>query len=215
MSTAKNQYNQEIRRRYAVQQAQSRIETLSNPKLSEIPLTEENVFGMLAHFFPVNHLIIRILKQSVSPVQVKSLLLSWGQVFKLQTVFPAYYTDREKIILLLNHYRFHRDVDKLLEFLYYSEEETQNCYWRLIIGLIFLDLYLDNLHSEYLLERSIYQLGEVDKMVHREDSRKAVGALLAFCYYMQKDFEKSSMCLKTEQPERFHDRFEDLLRKVA
>ena len=88
MSTAKNQYNQEIRRRYAVQQAQSRIETISNPKLSEIPLTEENVFGMLAHFFPVNHLIIRILKQSVSPVQVKSLLLSWGQVFKLQTVFP-------------------------------------------------------------------------------------------------------------------------------
>lgn len=211
----KDQYNYEIQRRKAVLQSRYRADEIAHPKLWDMELTEENFFSYLVLFFPANHLIIRILRQSVSQTEVKNLLLSWGQVYQLQAVYPAYYSDREKIILLLNHYRFKRDIDKIVELIHFFEEDSQSCYWKLFIGLIFLDLYLNNLEAENLLDSSISHLGDVDRLVKREESQKAAGALLAFCYYMKKEFQKSSLCLKTTNPEKFHDRFEDLIRKVA
>lgn len=211
----KDQYNREIRKKNEISRREMRTEDITYPKLSDMPLTEESFFSTLAHFFPVNHLIIRIMRDSISQSTAKDLLLNWGQVWEYQSVFPGYYSDREKIILLLNHYRFKKDKEKLLELLHYSDEETHNHFWRLIIGLIFLDMYLQDLKSEYLLDRSIFQLGEADLIVEREDSHQTLGALLAFCYYMKKDFSKSMICLKTDNPEVFHNKFGELIRRVA
>lgn len=211
----KDQYNEEIRKRKTMELLRIKADEIKHISWGSLSLTEESVFSMLAHFFPLNHLVIRILKQCVSETDGKTILLSWKQIHFLDRTFPGYFSDKEKIIVLLNHYRFYNDTGKICDLISHSSHEKEHRYWKLIFGFIFLDLYLSNLNSTTMLDKAIDQLSKVQPLLIMKESRSVVSAVLAFCYYMQSEFKKSEQCLNIQEPEDLHIRFKALVKSVA
>lgn len=211
----KDQYNEEIRKRRTRELLRIKADEIKYISWGSLTLTEESVFSMLAHFFPLNHLLVKILQQCVSETVGKTILLSWKQVHLIDRTFPGYFSDKEKIIVLLNHYRFYNETGKLCELISHSSEEKEHRFWKLIFGFIFLDLYLNDLKSQTILEKAIDQLSKVQSLLIMKESQSIVSAVLAFCYYMQSDFKKSEQCLDIQEPEELHIRFKALVKNVA
>lgn len=210
----KDQYNREIDKRNVKAYRRESEDNGLFPRIWEFPVTEETVFSLLAYLFPFNHLIVRILREAI-PSDFKGELLLRRKVY-CKNLFPGYYSDHERLVIVMNRYREDHDVEDVINWLgYYGKEETPSRYWNLIIGLIFLDLYLKDLRQGNLLTRAIKHLGMVDAWVENEDSKYATGSLLAFCYYMNQDFDESLICLKTSEPLAFHHNFGNLIKKIA
>lgn len=212
----KDQYNSEIRRRNEIEIRKLRLDEIENVSWSSMNLTEETVFSMLAYFFPVDHLILKIIRQSLGEEADKSLLLSWKQIHQMKHVFTGYYSDREKVILMLNHYVHCQDLKKVFEVLSYLENQEENRFAKVIIGVILLDAYLGDLKSTGLLDKTVAVFENVRALMSTQKSHTILDSLLAFCFYMKKDFAKSrSLLLVTSEPRTFQAKFRILVSEAA
>lgn len=210
--TWKDQYNSELAKRLRKKRFQ---EEWRCPDIWKFSLTEENVFALLGHCFPFNHVIKKIICRFYKKTDSKQLLVSRRYLYETRKAFPAYYSDRERIVVQLNKYLMTGDLEQFVHWLPFYEEGKSAHLINLMIGVFFLDRYLENLEKESLLKIALVHLERGQASYRSPEAHLAFTSLIAFGYYMNKDFEHSLEYLDHAELNEFHRDFDQLVRKVA
>lgn len=185
------------------------------PEIWKFSLTEENVFALLGHCFPFNHVIKKIIGRFYNKCDSKNLLVSRRYLYETRKTFPAYYSDRERIVVQLNKYLMTGDLEQFVQWLpFYSEQKCSHLI-HLMIGVFFLDRYLENLENESLLKISLTHLERGQTSFRSTEAHLAFTSLIAFGHYMNQDFDHSLEYLDRSDINDFHRNFDGLIRKVA
>lgn len=212
----KDQFNEEIRKRalHKFRTDKMRDEWLS-PQIWKMPLTEANVFGMLAYTFPFNHVILKILQRFYKKMGAKKLLLSSRYLFESHKIFPGYYSDRERIVVMLNRYRSNGNIEEFVKWLPFNQDQSFSHLIHLMIGVFFLDQYLSQLNNQKLLTIAISHMEKGKGKFKSVEAHLAFSSLIAFGHYMNKEFENSMEYLDHQDTDELQDKFGSLLKKVA
>lgn len=210
----KDQYNAEIRRRRRVKEA---LDERYNPCLWQMPLTETNVFSMLAYVFPFNGVIQKILQKYFRREDRRKLMVSSYYLHATQRINPAYYSDRERMIVMLNRYRVTGDLDSFIRWLPFHEDRGSAHLIHMMIGVFFLDHYILNLHRTEVLLIALDHLQRGRKRFVTAEAHLAFNSLIAFAHYMNHEFSVSRTFVANElkNDEEFQERFLELIDKEA
>jgi hypothetical protein len=215
----KDQYREENSKKILRQRFKQRREEVLDERLTpaiwKFPLNERNVFKMLAYTFPINETITKILQRFFTPEGHRTLLLSSRYLFESKKISPFYYSDRERIVVMLNRLRATEDYHEFVNWLSFQKTKQNQHLLFLIGGVIFLDQYLDNLDSEHLLNTAIKYLYKAHHRHESEESSMAYSSLMAFCLYMKQDFKGSISYLKNRKENDFQAQFSELLLKAS
>lgn len=215
----KDQYNEVIRKRRMLQVVKSAKERLIDerlcPSMWKMPINEQTVFSMLAYSFPFNHVILQILRKFFDLSGQTQLLVSSKYLYYSQNVFPGYYSDREKIVMILNRYRSSGDLQDFVKWLPFYADKSSGHLLHLMIGVFYLDQYLTNLKKINYLYISLDHLSKGQKDFENLESRLAFNGLIAFAHYMNQQFEISEDYLQKENEGEFQRKFLRLIKKAG
>ncbi len=208
----KDQYNSVIRRRKRIAAVADEIHC---PKLHEKEISEETVFGFLAYGCKFHHVINKIFQKYISENHGSTLQVSNVYLYFTRKIFPGYYSDRERMVAMLNRYKQNENFEDFLSWTDYFSSSRYGQYIHLMIGVFILDIYLQNLKNFQRLNLAIIHLEKAQKSFKLEGSKLAFNTLLAFCYYLREDFDSSVRLLNVNEEKRFHQDFVELIRKAA
>lgn len=182
------------------------------PEIWRLTVSEETVFSMLTHDFEFCPVIRKILEKSYPSKSQTRLLLSAKYLDTTRRIFPGYYSDRERIVVMLNRYLLSRNIREFIKWLPYFEDRKSAHIVRLMIGVFYLDRYLDNLYDKNLLSLTIMHLQKAFRGFKTQEGKTACGGLIAFAHYMNNEFQDSMSVLHDEDSE-FNEKFLTLLKK--
>ncbi len=188
----KDQYNEEIRKRIRLKERRSYRE---NSRFKQFKVTEESVFIMLAHEISFTPSLQRLLLRFFPESDSSELCQGGNSLTRARNIFPGYYSDRERIVVMLNQYRISGDFQEFVDWLPFYEERESKKMLHLLLGIFLLDEYLLHLNNSNILELSIVHLERAQCTFQTMQANLAYSSLLAFAYYMDQNFEKSSMTL--------------------
>lgn len=210
----KDQYNLEIRRRRNIKKI---LDDRYCPQIWTLPLNETTVFSTLAYVFKFNYVIERILQKFFGPEDRKRLLLSEKYLQLSRHIFPGYYSDRERIIVMLNRYQLTGDLEGFVKWLPFHKDKGNFHLVNLMLGLFFLDQYLNNLRREELLSISLSHLVKGQSRFKTIEAKLAFNTLIAFARYMNQDFQGSKLHIVNElnEDQEFQEKFLQLVDKEA
>lgn len=208
----KDQYNSVITKRL---RKERQLNEWRCPEIWRFTLNETNVFAMLGHCFPLNRTLKRIITRFFKRADSRQLLISSRYLYEARHVFPAYYSDRERLVVQLNKFQQNSDLDELVNWLPFYHEAGKLHLVHLMIGVLFLNEYLSHLHRKPLLESALYHLKKARYNYETHDGHLAFTSLIAFGHYMHQDFETSLTYLDQAETDVFHQKFDELIRKVA
>lgn len=214
----KEQYNEEIRRRRAIKEKRERfLDEQFTPQIWRMPLNETNVFSMLAYIFPFNMVIKKILQKFFRMEDRRNLKLSSSYLQVTQNIFPGYYSDRERIIVMLNRYRVTGDLENFVKWLPFHSDKTSVHLIHLMVGLFFLDQYLNNLSKDEFLIISLSHFQKGQRNFQTIEARLAFHTLIAFAHYMNRDFQVSRLRIVEDltDDEEFQGKFLRLVEQEA
>lgn len=210
----KDQYNEQIRLRMKALRNERLKDEWRCPQIWRFPLNEENVFSMLAHCFPFNYVLVRILTRFFPVNHSQNLLLSSKYLYESKHIFAGYYSDRERIVVMLNRYRVSENLDEFISWLPFFERKGSLHLIHLMIGVFFLDQYLSDLGNRTLLLVAISHLEKGKGRFRTYQAHLAFSSLIAFGHYMNQEFEDSLDYLEKDKDE-LHTNFGELIRRVA
>ncbi len=215
----KDQYNQEIFKRNIskrIRQTFSKfLEERQAPSIWALPIDEENVLKLLGYCFPINPIIKKIIQRFYDSTGHRSLLLSSRFIFSMRNVPPIYFSDRERFVVMLNRFRNNEDKEEFFKWLPLYQKNGQEHLLYLVIAILVLDHYLDNLSSVHLLEFSVKYLNRSFLHLETSQGQLTLSTLLAFCLYMRRDFKSSIICLQARRDNELQAKFGELIRKVG
>lgn len=210
----KQQFNSQIRKK----RERNRLkDDRLHPEIWKRELNENSLFSMLAHMVPINSTIKKVLVRYYPRVESKGLLLSAIYLKATYDIFPAYYSDRERLIVMLNRARHLDDLDQLVEWSDYHNNEFGGHYLHLMIGIYYLDRFVNDLSSKYCLKMALHNLLMAKKDFKTQEAHLAFNGLLALAHYLNQDFEESSNVVKLNlsSDHEFQERFLKLIEKEA
>ena len=214
----KDQYNNVIKRRRALLRVQEKrdefIDRSSFPKIWERECDEESVFSYIGYNFPLQDVLSKLIQKFIPIDKKENLTLSKSYLFHTKKIFPGYYSDRERTVVLYNRFQENVDYIKLGKWLEFQSDDSNQPFTNLLLGVLFLNEYLLNLNDEIWLHRAIFQLEKVKAKIFHKNSRLTLNAVLAFSYYMSNEFDKSVTYLEPRK-EKFGDDFKELIKRVA
>jgi hypothetical protein len=214
----KDQYNNVIQRRRALFTAQEKRDEYKDrssfPQIWKRECDEESIFSFIAYNFPLQDVLSKLLQQFITPDKKEDLRLGGSYLFHTKKIFPGYYSDRERIIVILNRFKDSEDFTELDYWLEFQSPQKTHPYANLLMGVLFLNEYLLNLKEDVWLHRAIFQLEKVKPTLKNENATLTLNAVLAFSYYMTNEFDKSITYLEPSK-EEFEKGFKDLIKKVA
>jgi hypothetical protein len=214
----KDQYNNVIQRRRALFKAQEKRDEYKDrssfPQIWKRECDEESIFSFIAYNFPMQDVLSKLLQQYISIDKKENLRLSGSYIFHTKKIFPGYYSDRERIIVILNRFKDSEDLEGLDYWLEFQSPKKSHPYANLLMGVLFLNEYLLNLSEDVWLHRAIFQLEKVKPTLKNENASQTINALLAFSYYMSNEFDKSVTYLEPQR-EKFGINFTNLIKKSA
>ena len=214
----KDQYNNVIKRRIALLRVQEKrdeyIDRSSFPKIWERECDEESVFSYIGYNFPLQDVLSKLLQQFIMPDKKEDLRLGGSYLFHTKKIFPGYYSDRERIIVILNRFKDSGNFEELNYWLEFQSSQKNHPFSNLLLGVLFLNEYLLNLSEDVWLHKAIFQLEKVKPSLKNELSTQTLYAVLAFSYYMSNEFDKSITYLEPRK-EQFGIDFTNLIKKSA
>ncbi len=215
----KDEYNTEIRKRKSEKLTITGRERLKDqiyfPRINKMKIDEESIYAMLAYCFPLNPVISRILQRFISNTHMKELILSPRYLFSTQKMCPKYYSDRERIVAIMNRYRVQGNIYEFINLVQFQSDKSTFHYIHLLIGIIFLNHYIDgSSYKDECLLISIRHLEKANRNFEREDSKLTTKSLIAFAYYLFRDFERAGTYLNPTNNNLEND-FLELIKKVA
>jgi len=178
---------------------EARLEEMHFPRLWRREISEESVFALLSYHMPLRPVLIKLMQKFIDEEKKNELLLSLHFQGRTRGVFPGYYSDKEKTLLLMNQFLDERKKwEGPLRWISYLDERREHPFVHLILGVALLDQYLLRLHQEIWLKEGLKHLKIALDYMERDESRKAIKALLSFGYYMKEEYEASAQFLGTE-----------------
>lgn len=215
----KDQYNQELRNR----QIQLRIgksklafqDAENFPQIWSLQISEENIFPLIAYGFPLHRILAHLLQRFIKPFGHDELNLSTRYLNQTQNICPAYYSDRERAIVILNKFRNNEEWEKLFHWLSFFPEEGYHPHMHLMLGIIFLDKFISKTDQVIWLKESIHHLKAAENWVESENTKKALSAIQALACYLDKDFDKAMGYLGVRKKKTFEEEFAELMDKLA
>lgn len=215
----KDQYNEQIRLRKIAAKLKAIREELRDarefPQIWQFNLNEETVFSLIAYDFKLHRTLNLLLQRFISPGLEDELRLSSSYLFNTEKIFPAYYSDRERAVVMLNRFKASKDMEELFKWVSFFTHQGYHPYLHLLLGVLFLDRYLSQLNQKIWLQEAIQHLRRVGNWVRNHDCQKALSAVQALAWYLNQDFEKASGCLKLKENESFEKEFAELIQKMA
>lgn len=208
----KDQYNAVITARLRKQRQQDEWRC---PEIWKFTLNEKNVFAMLGHCLPLNLVLKKIITRFYKRADSRQLLVSSRYLFEARNVFPAYYSDRERLVVQLNKFQQNQRIDDLLHWLPFYEDRSKLHLIHLTLGVLILNEYLSRLDEERLLVSALHHLEQAKSQYETPEGHLAFTSLIAFGHYMHQDFEGSLLYLDRIETNEFHQKFDELIRKVA
>ncbi len=162
------------------------------PKVWNKTLEDEEVFSFIAHSLPLSEVIYEILARYVDDSKRFELSLSSRYLNNTRKIFPGYYSDKERTVVLLNRFKNEkRNWSELFYWVGFLSERKRHPHVHFLLGVLFLDQYINNLGQNIWIEKSISQLIKSQKHITHPECQKALRALLAFAHYMNQDYETS------------------------
>lgn len=179
----KDQYNTEIRKRNVLKARKSRVEDIKNERLfSEIwkyPVEEDNIFSMFAHDFSLHPTLNRVLLKFYPKKLCDEVILGSQR----NSLFPGYYSDRERIVVMLGRYRASGNLEDFINWIPYYEEREAIQLLHLSLGIIGLNECLSFSDTD-LLKISIFYLEKSRSELSSDDATLAHSALMSFSHHM-------------------------------
>lgn len=167
------------------------------PKVWHKSLGDEEVFSFVTYCLPMSEIIYEILSRYIDENKKFELRLSSRYLNKTKNIFPGFYSDRERIIVLLNRFkRDDRNWDELFYWIGFLSKKKGHPYMHFFLGILFLDQYIQKMDQEIWIQKSISQLSKALRHIKHTECRKALGALLAFAHYLDNDFDTSMKIVK-------------------
>ena len=215
----KDQYNSEIRKRNTKKSARDAkdhiLDQIYFPEINRMKVFEGSIFAMLAYRFPLNPVISRIIQRFISDEHLKELILSPRYLHDNKKTYPRYYSERERIVVIMNRFCVSGNINEFISWIQFQTDKSTFHYIHLMIGVNFLDHYLDRpFRRDESLDISIRYLEKASLNFSSEESKLTINSLLAFGHYMNRDFVKSAGYLKIKNSE-FEVGFMELINKVA
>ena len=214
----KDQYNNVIQRRRALFKAKEKRDEYKDrssfPQIWKRECDEESLFSFIGYNFPLQDVLSKLLQKYISIDKKENLRLSNSYLFHTKKIFPGYYSEKERIIVILNRFKNTEDFEELDYWLDFQSKTTKHPFKNLLLGVLFLNEYLLNLSEDIWLNRAIFQLEKVRQIIKQENTILTLNALLAFSYYMSNEFDKSVISLGTRK-QKFDIDFMDLIKKAA
>lgn len=215
-SKSKAQYIAVLKEKQAEARLKRKKEEELFPQVWNLNLCEESVFSFIAHDMPMEKVLEKLVRKFIGPEKAVDLKLSWRYLFNTHKNFPGYFSDREKTVVIFNRFRTQdRDWSQLFYWVSFLSEEKDHPYTHLLLSVMFLDQYINHLHQEIWLEQSLKHLHMIETAFSLPESKRAIEALLAFGYYMQRDFNRSLLYISANKEEDFEHEFEGLIKKLA
>ncbi len=178
---------------------EARLEEMHFPRLWRREISEESVFALISYHMPLRPVLIKLMQKFIDEEKKNELLLSLHFQGRTRGVFPGYYSDKEKTLLLMNQFLDERKKwEGPLRWISNLDERREHPFVHLILGVALLDQYLLRLHQEIWLKEGLKHLKIALDYMERDESRKAIKALLSFGYYMKEEYEASAQFLGTE-----------------
>lgn len=215
----KDQYNNEIMKRKRMKTAREAkdrvLDQIYFPEINRMKVFEESIFAMLAYRFPLNPVISRNKQRFISDEHLKELILSPRYLNDNKKTYPRYYSERERIVVIINRFCGSGNINEFIIWIQFQTDKSTFHYIHLMIGVIFLDHYLDRpFRRDESLDISIRYLEKASFNFSSEESKLTINSLLAFGHYMNREFVKSAAYLKIKNTE-FEVGFMELINKVA
>ncbi len=215
----KDQYNEELRRRRISSDAKlARREIIDRslfPQLWKYQITEDSVFPLIAYGFPLHRVLKTLLQRFIKHEQVDDLILSSQYLYNTEKICPAYYSDRERSVVILNRFNNNNKWEELFNWISFFSERGHHPHMHLMLGIMFLNKYLHCTHQDVWLKQSIHHLLRVENWVEREDTRKALSSVQALAHYLNRDFDKAMGYLGIGKKKTFEEDFAELIDKLA
>lgn len=215
----KDQYNEEIRQRRmraSIQNAKDNIlHAHEFPQIWNLNLSEETVFPFIAYEFPLHRVLENLLQRFIPTGMERELRLGEKYLRNTRNAIPAYFSDRERATVILNRFQNNDEWEELFHWISFFSARGNHPHMHLMLGIIFLDKYLRHSKHEVWLQQSIHHLKKVENWVEREDSRKALAAVQALGFYLNRDFNRALGYLGVRQKKTFEEDFAELIDRVA
>jgi hypothetical protein len=213
----KNQYNQVVRKRKQSAKTKAQKDYLLEkrifPQIWNFQDDEESVLSFIAYNFFIQDVISKLLKKFISPEKKDNFRLSGEYLGHVDKICPGYYSHRERIVVILNRFNDVKYIDELSYWVEFQSSEQDHPLTDLVLGMLYLNAYLNNLDHEILLHKSILHLSKAEPVIKKEASKNALKAVLAFSYYMSRDFDKSVSYLGKWRG--FEEDFQKLIKNSA
>ncbi len=152
----KDQYNEVIRLRRMhaeIQKAKdAKIDESLYPQLWRYELSEDTVFPLIAYRFPLHRVLSSVMQRFIKHCQVDELTLSSRYLQNTEKIFPAYYSDRERAVVILNRFKNNEKWEELFNWLSFFSERGHHPHMHLMLGVLFLNKYLHCTHQEIWLK---------------------------------------------------------------
>ena len=215
----KAQYNSVINRRRALSVVKTKreeiIEEITFPQIWKKEISEEAIFSFVGYNFRLERNLAKLIQSYVAPDTKELLRLSENYLNRTDSVFPGYYSDRERVIVILNRFRESKSIDGLCKWIEFSSSEGNQGYNHFLLGVLNLNEFLVSLCEGNLLSNAIIHLSRARDGFQEERSLEAIRAVLAFAHYMNNDFNKSLKILTPLRENPLEKNFYELIKNSA
>jgi hypothetical protein len=215
----KDQYNSVIQRRRMTALVRAKRAEITDakefPSIWRFNVTEETIFAFVAYNFPLESTLKKLIQSYITYEKEDEIRLSSRYLFNTEKIFPGYYSDRERLVVLFNRFKDTRQMSELQKWIDHSDREEDSGYIHLLFGILLLNEFLVNLKAEETLLSAIHHLSEALSTTRESSPLKALNAVLAFAHYMNRDFESSIRTLRPSAEKDLEIQFADLIKKAG
>jgi hypothetical protein len=186
------------------------------PAIWALPINPESILGLTYQVLPEYSVLSRLMRSYVKKEEGSSLLLCLGYVHRTKRVPLGYFSERERLVVTLNRYRYFRDPEDLMKGAQMEDQSTSwTPLWHMVNGLVLLHEFTRSLSAAGELKKAIAHLSIADREIGHPALRQVLAAVLSFSHYMNKDFDQSFKSLRLVQDEALERKFESLMLEAA
>lgn len=155
------------------------------PQVWKIKLTDQEVFSFFYYVYPV-HPVIRKVLENTSSVRSSEcrIPLSVKYIWKAKGIFPGYYSDNERLIIMIAKYIWDQQIDEFDSWLKFFSNTSDQRIVQFLLGIIALNDYLKSGSGESLLLSAQFHFSRASKS---DPDNRTFKAMFYFSSYMRQE----------------------------
>lgn len=207
--------NRRLLKKLKLKQKSNYLKEREFPHIWKAKWDLDQLLSMILKDISLHRALSRVILESFRPLKSNSCTLNLSQKYLHNTknILPSYYSDRERIIVIINRYNSESFDENLIYWSNFFCKKDSSTEIQLVLGILLLDHSLKKDLNREKIKDSISYIESANSRRQPIKYKHLNSAILAFAYYLIDDLEKSLKTTEALNNILFFQRFAKLIAK--